>query len=74
MNDNKCVLIIDETLDEGVVANVAAILSMSIGKEVEGLVGVDIPDGKAPCTAVSPSCPSPYWGRRPSTSRRFARR
>ena len=62
MNDNKCVLIIDETLDEGVVANVAAILSMSIGKEVEGLVGVDITDGEGTVHSGLTQLPIPVLG------------
>lgn len=40
----KCVLIIDPLLSTGVIANVAGILSMSIGSKVEDLVGQDIID------------------------------
>jgi hypothetical protein len=40
----KCVLIIDENLSTGVIANIAGILSISIGHKIEGLVGVDVTD------------------------------
>lgn len=38
----KCVIIVDSELSTGVIANVSAVLSMSIGYKVEGLVGADI--------------------------------
>lgn len=40
----KCVLLIDPLLSTAVIANVAGILSMSIGSKAEGLVGEDIID------------------------------
>lgn len=42
---HKCVLIIDRSLNCGVIANIAAVLSMSIGKKLNGLIGPDIMDG-----------------------------
>ncbi|TQV85100.1 DUF2000 domain-containing protein [Aliikangiella coralliicola] len=42
--ENKCVLVIDENLPLGVIANTAAILSMSIGKSYPDLVGFELAD------------------------------
>ncbi len=44
MKSKKCVLIIDQSLPTGVIANVSAVLAMSVGKEINGLVGEDILD------------------------------
>lgn len=62
MNENKCVLIIDETLSEGVVANVAAILSISVGNGVKGLVGNDIVDGMGTTHSGLTQLPIPVLG------------
>ncbi|QIL91023.1 DUF2000 family protein [Microbulbifer sp. SH-1] len=44
MSDRKCVLIIDEDLPVGVVANTAAVLAVSIGKFCPDIVGRDLFD------------------------------
>lgn len=44
MSERKCVLIIDENLPLGVVANTAAVLAMSIGKLCPDMVGRDLFD------------------------------
>lgn len=44
MSERKCVLIIDESLPLGVVANTAAVLAMSIGKLCPDMVGRDLFD------------------------------
>lgn len=41
----KCVMIIDGELPEGIIANTAAILGITIGKHIPDQVGDDIPDG-----------------------------
>ena len=41
----KCVMVIDQNLQLGMIANTAAVLAISIGKHVEGIVGEDIRDG-----------------------------
>lgn len=41
----KCVMVIDQNLQLGMIANTAAVLAISIGKKVEGIVGEDIVDG-----------------------------
>lgn len=44
MNDMKCVMVIDPDLPAGVIANTAAILGVTLGKQVPELVGEDIVD------------------------------
>ncbi|MFW0717427.1 DUF2000 domain-containing protein [Pedobacter sp. N23S346] len=44
IDQKKCVIIIDSSLPKGVAANVASILSISIGHKVQGIVGHDIVD------------------------------
>ena len=60
---NKCVWIIDELLSTSVIANVAGILSMSIGSKVEGLVGEDIIDKKDFVHSGLPQLPIPVLGQ-----------
>ena len=40
--ENKCVIIIDETLATGRIANASVILAMSLGKEHPSIVGQDL--------------------------------
>lgn len=40
----KCVILINESLPLGLIANCASILSLSLGKKVEGLIGYDLED------------------------------
>lgn len=42
--NEKCVMIIDEDLPLGIIANTAAILGITLGKERPGLVGTDVTD------------------------------
>lgn len=42
---NKCVLVIDSELPIGLICNTAAVLSLTIGKKVEGIIGPDVVDG-----------------------------
>lgn len=44
-NDTKCILVIDETLPMGVIANTAAILGVSLGQLVPEYIGQDVRDG-----------------------------
>ncbi|MEQ2528451.1 DUF2000 domain-containing protein [Bacillaceae bacterium CLA-AA-H227] len=44
-NDTKCVLLIDSELPLGLLANTAAVLALTIGKRVEGIIGPDVVDG-----------------------------
>ncbi|MFC4160304.1 DUF2000 domain-containing protein [Chitinimonas lacunae] len=42
--ENKCVLIVDETMPLGAIANTAAVLSATIGKLRPEMIGRDLPD------------------------------
>ena len=44
MDNSKCVLIIDEKLPLGIIANTAAILGVSLGRQLPQLVGSDVID------------------------------
>lgn len=44
-NETKCVLLIDSELPLGLLANTAAVLVLTIGKRVEGIIGSDVVDG-----------------------------
>lgn len=43
--ENKCVIVADEALPVGVLANTAAILGMTLGKSIPECVGEDVTDG-----------------------------
>lgn len=44
LQNMKCVMIIDETLSSGVIANTAAILGITLGKNMPEIVGTDVCD------------------------------
>jgi hypothetical protein len=41
---NKCVMIIDNSLPIGLIANTAAVLSLTLGKKIDGIIGSDVSD------------------------------
>lgn len=43
-DSKKCVLIIDNTLPTGIIANTASVLSITLGKQIEGIVSHDVYD------------------------------
>lgn len=45
VSTHKCVLIIDNTQPTGIVANIAGVLSMTLGNRVENIVSHDVYDG-----------------------------
>lgn len=45
LTNMKCVIVIDDTLSAGIIANTAAILGATLGRQAPGLIGPDIPDG-----------------------------
>lgn len=45
LQNTKCVMIIDETLPRGIIANTAAILGITLGKKVPERVNTDVTDG-----------------------------
>jgi hypothetical protein len=40
----KCVIVVDPTLPVGLLANASAVLAMSIGSQIQGIIGEDVPD------------------------------
>lgn len=44
--DLKCVIVLDETLPIGVAANVAAIMGVSLGKQLPDIVGTNVRDAE----------------------------
>lgn len=45
MNDEKCVIVVDESLPLGLIANTAAILGITLGARLPEVVGEDVQDG-----------------------------
>ena len=43
--ERKCVLVLDESLPAGVLANTAAILGITLGRQAPDVVGEDVTDG-----------------------------
>lgn len=41
----KCVMVIDADLPAGLIANTAAVLALTLGKEIEGIIGPTVKDG-----------------------------
>ena len=44
LNGNKCVIIIDESLPTGLIANTAAVLAANVGRDHPEIFGPDVPD------------------------------
>ena len=40
----KCVIVVDQTLPVGLIANASAVLAMSIGSHIEGIIGDNVLD------------------------------
>ncbi len=59
VEDKKCVLIIDEELPVGLIANTAAVLSMTLGKHNGELVGCDVTDAHGQAYAGITTIPLP---------------
>lgn len=43
--DKKCVIVLDQDLPMGLLANASAVLALTLGKTVDGILGHDIEDG-----------------------------
>lgn len=41
----KCVMVIDADLPTGLIANTAAVLALTLGKQIEGFIGPTVKDG-----------------------------
>ena len=44
LQDEKCVMVIDENLPAGIIANTAAIMGITLGKQMPEVVGMDVCD------------------------------
>lgn len=44
IQDDKCVMVIDENLPIGIISNTAAIMGITLGKKMPEVVGVDVTD------------------------------
>lgn len=42
--EKKCVMVIDSELSTGLIANTAAVLALTLGKTIEGIIGPDVQD------------------------------
>ncbi len=60
--ENKCVLIIDNALSTGIKANVASVLSITIGDKIKGIVGADITDSSGTIHPGLTQLPIPVLG------------
>ena len=45
MMENKCVIIIDSDLPIGLIANTSAVLALTLGNKIEGIIGPAVVDG-----------------------------
>jgi len=43
-SDMKCVMVVNQELDLGLIANTAAVLAVSLGAKIEGIIGEDLFD------------------------------
>ena len=46
LQNEKCVMVIDENLPLGIIANTAAIMGITLGKQMPEVVGADVYDRK----------------------------
>lgn len=44
ITNKKCVMVIDEQLPHGVIANTAAILGITLGRQLPEVIGADVVD------------------------------
>ena len=60
LQNEKCVMVIDETLPTGLIANTAGIMGITLGKEMPDTVGPTSRTRQAAPTGASSSFLSPY--------------
>ncbi|MGP7819621.1 DUF2000 domain-containing protein [Niallia sp. 01092] len=46
LQNKKCVMVIDSELPIGLIANTSAVLALTVGKKIEGLIGPAVVDGE----------------------------
>ena len=74
MNEEKCVLVLDENLSLGVAANTAAILGVTLGRSLPELVGRDVVDGSGARHLGIVERPVPVLRGSPETIKALRRR
>lgn len=67
--DQKCVMVLDETLPLGLLCNTAAILGVTLGRQVPELVGRDVADGDGGVHLGITELPVPILKAPPETLR-----
>jgi hypothetical protein len=58
----KCVMVINRELPVGLIANTAAVLAVSLGKKIDGLVGEDVLDADGSVHPGITQAPIPILG------------
>lgn len=69
MQNTKCVMILDETLPLGLLANTAAILGITLGKEIPGAVGEPVASRNGEKHLGVITCPVPILRGTPESLR-----
>lgn len=59
ITNKKCVMVIDEQLPHGVIANTAAILGITLGRQLPEVIGADVVDKNGGEHLASSSFPYP---------------
>ncbi|HEX9503427.1 MAG TPA: DUF2000 domain-containing protein [Patescibacteria group bacterium] len=62
LTNKKCVLIINEELPAGIIANIASVLSITLGDKIRGLVGPDVTDRQGSLHPGLTQLPIPVLG------------
>jgi hypothetical protein len=57
--EKKCVILIDKDLPLGLMTNTSAVLAMTLGKRIEGIIGLDIFDYSGNCHLGITNTPIP---------------
>ncbi|MBM7644580.1 hypothetical protein JOD45_000773 [Scopulibacillus daqui] len=57
--EKKCVMVIDSELSTGLIANTSAILALTLGKTIEGIIGPDVKDASEQIHAGITTTPIP---------------
>jgi hypothetical protein len=74
MQDSKCVMVIDETLPLGMIANTAAVMSATVGKLFPDFIGPDVFDKDKNCHPGIIAIPIPILKGNPELIRSLRER
>ena len=73
IESKKCVLIIDNTQPTGIIANTASVLSISLGRQLNHIVGQDVYDKQGEKHAGITQMPIPILGASPEKIKEIRR-